>query len=410
MSYNLEVHSDDSVLIHLDSRDANNYLDTNLNTGEPITSYFQYILTDKLLCPDNQVMLVSLYNASIPYSFYNVRLGINDKIDMKLESLAGGGIATEIFTITIPPANYTAFSLADEVKSVLNAYILSPSNFTATFDMRYNDDTQKYDYTIVPNTGSIKLSFLFNTGVNQGKTLRIETGFNQEDKELVSGTTLTSTNCIDINGSIHGVYIRTNLTSKSVLDSQNGNLSNILARVPIQIQAGGIIFFNSRDGLHHSLVNQKDITILTIRLTDERNRQLDLNGLHFQLGIKIDFMYDKKKKPPLTKEQRRVVGITDQQKEEQALENILLKESENQRDKLLKLLESGEGEVVDEGDTMIIRKRKKPVGRPRKVGRPTFKEIKRRVKENQDDETETINEKMLKASKTLKDDAGFNLL
>ena len=34
---------------------------------------------------------------------------------------------------------------------------------------------------------------------------------------------------------------------------------------------------------------------LTIRLTDERNRILDLNGLHFQIAVAIDFVYAKKK-------------------------------------------------------------------------------------------------------------------
>ena len=39
----------------------------------------------------------------------------------------------------------------------------------------------------------------------------------------------------------------------------------------------------------------RSIDTLTIRLTDERNRILDLNGLHFQVAIAIDFLYGKRK-------------------------------------------------------------------------------------------------------------------
>ena len=70
MSYSIPVNSEDSVLIHLDSRDADKYLGTDLTTGKTLTSYFQYVLTDKIICPSNQLMLISLNDASIPYSFY----------------------------------------------------------------------------------------------------------------------------------------------------------------------------------------------------------------------------------------------------------------------------------------------------------------------------------------------------
>ena len=101
-----------------------------------------------------------------------------------------------------------------------------------------------------------------------------------------------SVNLCDINGSIHGVYIRSNLVSKGTLDSQNGTLSNILSRLPINVQSGGIIF--GEQSAHKSVVDLRYINTITIRLTDERNRILDLNGLHFQIAIAIDFIYAKK--------------------------------------------------------------------------------------------------------------------
>ena len=236
-------------------------------------------------------------------------------------------------------------------------------------------------------------------------------GFRREDVFVSTTTPLTSSNCIDINGSIHGVYVRSNLTSKSVLDSQNGNLSNILARIPIEVQAGGIIFFNPRDSKHLSVVSPLEVNIITIRLTDERNRQLDLNGLHFQVGIKIDFMYSKPKEVEKTAEERRFIKNTETNAEEIKLEQALLKESDTQRAKLLSLVKSGDGEVVEEdNNTLVIRKKKKPLGRPRGAGRPTNKELRRRAKKEELERSTKTTESMYDKTKTFAETAGLNLI
>ena len=60
------------------------------------------------------------------------------------------------------------------------------------------------------------------------------------------------------------------------------------------MQSGGVIFANPSNQTHRNVVDIRSINTLTIRLTDERNRILDLNGLHFQLAITIDFIHGKK--------------------------------------------------------------------------------------------------------------------
>ena len=126
----------------------------------------------------------------------------------------------------------------------------------------------------------------------------IETGFRFREVVFnysVGGTdTTVSDNVVDINGSIHGVYIRTNLVSNSTLDSQNGTFSNILSRIPINVQAGGLIFQVASNSTHKAIVDMNYLNNITIRLTDERNRLLNLNGLHFQIAVSVDFVYAKK--------------------------------------------------------------------------------------------------------------------
>ena len=291
MSYILPPNSKGSVLLYLDSRDADNYLAQN-SSGVDLFSYFQYILKENIEIPNNQRALISLHSATIPYSFYNIRTGINDTLIYKIDS---GEQSTSTQTLNIPAGNYSVYSLADIITTDMNSH-QSVGFLEYTFTMDYDTDKNKFLYgatnDLVASTPLV-ISFFF---LDNEQACNIEMGFNENDTIVITNTDAKSLryskNVVDINGSIHGVYIRSNLVSKGTLDSQNGTLSNILARIPLSVQSGGILF--AEQNTHKSIVDIRTINTLTIRLTDERNRILDLNGLHFQLCISIDFVYAEK--------------------------------------------------------------------------------------------------------------------
>ncbi len=311
MSYQLQVNADPSKILYIDSRDAKTYLaqkeytDTEGNTlTQDLTSYFQYQLTEKIEVPINQRALISLNSATIPYSFYNFRVGINDTLSMESQMSDG---TTLNATLTIPDGNYTAYTLAELVEDFINTN-LTTGSFNFRIDIDYDTDRQKFKYTLSKDDNAAAnllttLQFTFSTKPQE--TPHIELGFPQfidvnitlpaSDAGQQSTISVFSTNVIDINGSIHGVYVRTNLVSNGTLDTQSGTFSNILSRIPINVGAGGIIFATPNNAIHRSVVDLRSIDILTIRLTDERNRILDLNGLHFQIAISIDFLYSKRK-------------------------------------------------------------------------------------------------------------------
>ena len=327
MSYNLEPHAKSSILIHIDSRDF-----TTSYSG--ITTHGHYILKDKIIIPSNQSALISLNSATIPYSFYNIRLGINDAISFKLfnNNTTEYGYNRYI----IPAGNYSAFSLANNIKSNLTTLI----NDTGLFDnsdltgvpniitslkikdfvMNFLPDQQKYNFNYKQfiETDTLTLTFLFNDNESDAN---VEIGFPDNNIDILSDTILgtQSINVIDINGSVHGVMLRSSLTSNNIIDSQNSNLSNIIARIPIQVQSGGIIFFNPRDAKFKALVKLPDIDSITLLLSDERNRPIDLNGLHFQASIQIDFIYDVKQIVPSNnrrfEDQQGIIDIENQRAE-----------------------------------------------------------------------------------------------
>jgi hypothetical protein len=82
-----------------------------------------------------------------------------------------------------------------------------------------------------------------------------------------------------------------------VYDSLSGKASDILAKVTLNTNPGGIIFHDPRDTKHESLLRSSAIKSVKVKLTDERDRALALNGLHFQVGLLFRFVSLKKADP-----------------------------------------------------------------------------------------------------------------
>jgi len=104
-----------------------------------------------------------------------------------------------------------------------------------------------------------------------------------------------SDDCVDMTNSIRSLFLRTNLSTTSVLDSHiGGGFSNILTRVPINTEPGGVISVRPVDGdVHKLLLKVKAITEISITLTNQENQVINLNGLTFDISLKLEFIADR---------------------------------------------------------------------------------------------------------------------
>ena len=291
----LGTHS--SVVLHLDSRYATSYLETGLSTN------FIYNLVEPIEVPDHETCEVSLYTATIPYSFYNVRPGVNDQLKLKV-----GSEAEKVITLT--PGNYSATGLKAELQRLVSAIPATPNTHPklrqVVFDTTYSRETLKYSFSASGPIGTDTLSIDFMTAKGLFGFKATSTGYIVFHGTSSNGPrTLTSEICIDINDSIHGLYIRQNLTTKSTLDNENGVFTNILARIPINTNPGGIIFHSPANTTHHATASLRVIQSIGIKLTDDANRAIDLNGLHFQISLLISFKPLPERVKPVTRESRR---------------------------------------------------------------------------------------------------------
>lgn len=74
------------------------------------------------------------------------------------------------------------------------------------------------------------------------------------------------------------------------MDSATGGVSQILAKIPIMSGPGSIIFHEPQNSVHKSLIQSRSIRFITVRLTDDRNRLVSLNGLDFSVALMFEFV------------------------------------------------------------------------------------------------------------------------
>jgi len=332
---NLETGTGASRVMFINSGDAQ--LQGNL------TSDYIFIPDESIVVPPHHTILMSLHHTQIPFSFYNFQSGRNTQLDYGLTDT--GVISNSTTgTIDIPEGNYNAQTLLTKIMELLNA-----ETNVGTLTIRFNRDTLKYEFNWVGLASYRRLTLRIATGTNTANNFRDEIGFNSNKFYLGSDiynvyfendgagnlscgfstddaqtTYFTSTDAdttfwtgignqvagtenifsvVDMNASIRSLYIRTNLTTSSVLDSSvGGGYSSILARVPIDVGSGEIITISPSDGsVHKLIIKVREITIFGVRLTDQRNRLIDLNGLDWDISLQFDFIESPELKIPMDK-------------------------------------------------------------------------------------------------------------
>lgn len=319
-----------------------------LNSGDTklqgsLTTDYIFVPDESIVVPPHHSILMSLHHTQIPFSFYNFQSGRNTTLDYGLSD-TGVVSAADTGTITIPEGNYNAQTLLNKIMELLNA-----ETNVGTLTIRYNRDTLKYEFNWVGLAGFRRLTLRIATGTNTATNFRDEIGFNDNKFYLGNGsynvyfendgagrlecgysTDLADTpyyilptgaddaywtgignqgltenifSVVDMNAAIRSLYIRTNLTTSSILDSSvGGGFSSILARVPIEVGSGGIITVSPSDGsVHKLIIKVREITIIGVRLTDQRNRLIDLNGLDWDVSFQFDFIENPELRIPIDK-------------------------------------------------------------------------------------------------------------
>ena len=331
-----ETETEASRVLYVNSSDATTIFNNN-------RADFDFILEEPIVVPPHHSILASVYSAEIPYSFYNFRNGVNTRLDCQqtafntpatydingLLDLTAPGIQT----LTLPEGNYNANELANHLTANI-----------ANLECLYDPIRMKFSFRCL--TAGVRITLALRNGpftgtpASPGNDMNEELGFDFNnitgdpfvERDLaglqewyhgfsngnpgVAGTgidasrlgpfllppvyNLYSDDVVDMTNSIRSLFIRTNLSTTSVLDSHiGGGFSNILCRVPINTEPGGVITIKPSDGhVHKLLLKMKAITSISLRLTNQKNTTLNLNGLDYDISLKLDFIETKSLETP----------------------------------------------------------------------------------------------------------------
>ncbi len=189
VGYHLGHETQASKVMYLDSRD-------DVSSGGQTGSEFTVVFEDTLTTRDDEGVLVSLLSATIPYSFYNIRAGVNDALSFVEATLDGGTSHTH--AVALEPGNYTATTLRTALADKATA-VCAASGISTVIAIDYDRTQQKLKFSTA--TADRRVTLLFQSVAS---TMHTELGFpGTSDPEFTSSSTLTSQNVVDINGSIH---------------------------------------------------------------------------------------------------------------------------------------------------------------------------------------------------------------
>ena len=334
-----ETESSASRVLYINSKDATTFFNDN-------QSDFIFSLEEPIVVPEHHSMLMSVFSAEIPYSFYNFRVGVNCRLDYAITLFntpadydANGFLdltPVGANTLIIPEGNYNAVELAKIISNGVQS-----AGPTFPLECKYDPNKLKFSFRCISK--GLRITLAMKNGASTGEDMNEELGFdliNTDGDPFVeldfAGTQwsngfsnptlggggavvpgvgtdtirngpffaapayfLFADDVVDVTNSIRSLFLRTNLSTTSVLDSHiGGGFSNILTRVPINAEPGGIIKIEPTNGdVHKLLLKVKAITDIAITLTNQKNQVINLNGLTFDISLKLEFIADKELEP-----------------------------------------------------------------------------------------------------------------
>lgn len=215
--------------------------------------------------PNNYRILISVQNATIPYTFYQVNKMNNI---LRYYQYTPNNTVIEVYKV-IPVGNYTIDELISQMNKLMEAHIVS------------------YDYI----TGKTKFTSTVNqefSFVSEGSTCFELLGFDKK-------TFYTSTNKILISPYPANVLFTNCLCIYSNIKTDSFNQANmndkkLLCTIPITVEPYSLITYQNTNVLYRSNTYTNNINQIEIRICDMCGDLVDLNNNNWSLTLQFDLL------------------------------------------------------------------------------------------------------------------------
>lgn len=258
-----------NILLHIDTTNEGNGIQF-LNEAK---THFKIVLNEAINLPKNQHsrLLLSLYSASIPISWYNIRENDNNKLYYKYNDI--------IHILTITPGNYTAISLKSTIQTLLNS--VGGINYTVNYFPISNK------FIIIPDNIIGTPELLFS---GKEHVCHIQLGFIKSKNYIIPLAGLISENSISMYDKF-SIYIRSNLINNT--NYLNNIKTNIIER--LNVKSFNTLAYYEATPLQNKYILDNNINEFEIMLTfEDPSHFINLNGLPFQVSFLINYISDLK--------------------------------------------------------------------------------------------------------------------
>lgn len=213
---------------------------------------------------------VSISNAQIPYSFYNINVYNNV---LKIQYLS------TTYTLTLTRGNYNSNTLINEIQAKLVLAGLT-------------------DITIALSKITGLLTFTKTTGnftfLYSGSTLFTVIGFDTTTNYTSSGGILTSVYPMNLLG-----ILKIKITSQEIVtsnyDTGLGGQNSILATIPIESGNFGIILYDNYTNTQ-SIISNPNLDGFDIQLFGDDNNLINFNGIDWTITMTLNIVRKRKQK------------------------------------------------------------------------------------------------------------------
>jgi len=257
----------DARLITFNSNDA--YEKLNADNNSNMTFSIPNMLIDA-----NDILFTTcgLVSAEIPVSFY--------LIDTDTNILNFSYLAVD-YQLVLPFGNYTGNNIVSTLASAFDLALLAVGvNSNITLDLI----TGKLTFKFTGASGNITFNYNGSDGL-----YRI-LGFtpNNDYTSITSGAfeIIYAPNPLNLLGIKQIRMCSNNLATIGNYSTGDKNANNILACIPIDVEAWGLINYTNKNNLYSKL-KARNISIVDIQLYDELGRFLQMNSINFTFTIQL---------------------------------------------------------------------------------------------------------------------------
>ena len=276
-----------SKIIKIDSSKASQFFNA-------YQTNFLFTIDPPITVTNDEVIVYSLVNAWIPYSFYSVNQ-YNQYLDVRIVRATVAPLNMSVIqnvytkTIIIPAGNYSTYDFAKTLASLLNASYSGVANMSATqFTVTYNkiNNTFAIGYASSLTTAGSRYyaQLMLQTGAHASVSCRKLLGCPMQDITIDSGTTL-ATNLVVMNDLAY-FQIRTDIGESNTIITGDDQ-GNLLEIIPVSSEPLSYISYSPFQA-NKFLLHNTSLNVIRIGLVDNYGRDVDLNGIPFLLTIKID--------------------------------------------------------------------------------------------------------------------------